>query len=69
MPRCQRRMCITAPTGPREATATGSPGQNAEGMRNRVSMNGSGEVDEMRRGEVGTRRRRRRTKVKVRVRE
>lgn len=69
MPRCQRRTCITAPTGPREATATKAPEQNAEGLQGQASMNGSGEVDEMRRGEVGTRRRRRRTEVKVRVRE
>lgn len=55
-------MCITAPTGPREATATKAPEQNAEGVWNQASMNGSGEVDEMRRGEVGTRRRGRRSK-------
>lgn len=58
MPRCQRRTCITAPTGPRGATVTESPAQNAEGVRNGTSMNEMADVDETRGGEVGTGRRR-----------
>lgn len=58
-------MCITAPTGPREATAAESPGQCAEGVRNRRLMNEVVDVDETRGGEVGTERRRRQTEVKV----
>lgn len=58
-------MCITAPTGPREATATESPGQYAEGVCKRTSMDEVVDVDETRGGEVGTERRRRQTEVKV----
>lgn len=39
MPRCQRRTCITAPTGPRGATVTESPGLEYEGVRNETWMN------------------------------
>jgi hypothetical protein len=50
----------------RGATVTESPGQKAEGLRNRTSMNEVVDVDETRGGEVGTRGRRRRTEAKVR---
>ena len=51
MPRCQRRKCITAPTGPREATATESTVQDAEGSRNGI-VDEKKMVELMRREEV-----------------